>query len=183
MTSSQLHDPPGDSAGKSADVVEGTSQSLDPRYVSMRQMVGGLVTVWVGVVSAAGGLAIWLVADGTTAAAIVLASAWIVLVGGLGWRSRAWPRLQYRHASYTVDDDGIEIRTGVLWRKMVNVPRSRIQHTDVSQGPIMRMYGLGKLDLFTAGTRFADVKLPGLSRETALAIRDHLLPDDGDDGA
>jgi len=88
-----------------------------------------------------------------------------------------------RRAWYTVDEEGMENRTGVWWRKIVNVPRSRIQHTDVSQGPIMRMYGLGNLDLFTAGTRFADMKLPGLDRETALAIRDHLLPDDGADGA
>jgi membrane protein YdbS with pleckstrin-like domain len=64
----------------------------------------------------------------------------------------------------------------VIWRAVSNVPRSRVQHTDVAQGPLDRKYGLGKLIIYTAGTQHSRVELPGLEHQTALAIRDHLLP-------
>jgi len=56
-----------------------------------------------------------------------------------------------------------------------------VQHTDVSQGPAERSYGLGTLSVFTAGTDHARVGLSGLDHATALAIRDHLLPREGAD--
>ena len=45
---------------------------------------------------------------------------------------------------------------------MTNVPRSRVQHTDVSQGPLERNHGLGTLVVYTAGTDHAKVELGGL---------------------
>jgi membrane protein YdbS with pleckstrin-like domain len=61
------------------------------------------------------------------------------------------------------------------------VPRSRVQHTDVSQGPLERRYGLGTLVIYTAGTSHSRVNLEGLDHEVARRIRAHLLPkDEGD---
>ena len=56
------------------------------------------------------------------------------------------------------------------------MPRSRVQHTDVSQGPLERKLGLGTLVIYTAGTDHARVALSGLDHSTALDIREHLLP-------
>jgi membrane protein YdbS with pleckstrin-like domain len=56
-----------------------------------------------------------------------------------------------------------------------------VQHTDVSQGPLERTYGLGTLAIFTAGTDHAQVSLHGLDHGTALRIRDHLLPGESTD--
>ena len=64
---------------------------------------------------------------------------------------------------------------------MTNVPRSRVQHTDVAQGPLERRYGLGTLVIYTAGTEHAKVALPGLAYADALRIRDQLLPREGAD--
>jgi hypothetical protein len=94
----------------------------------------------------------------------------------LGWWSYRWAEVEYRHMSYDVDDDVIEIRSGVFWQSVQNVPRSRVQHTDVSQGPLERKHGLGRLVIFTAGTQHSRVELPGLAHHTALDIRDRLLP-------
>ena len=80
-----------------------------------------------------------------------------------------------------MDDEGIEIKQGVVWRRIINVPRSRMQHTDVSQGPIERSFGLGTLVIFTAGTEHARVQLHGLDHGLALRIRDHLLSSGGGD--
>jgi hypothetical protein len=68
-----------------------------------------------------------------------------------------------------------------VWRSVVNVARSRIQHTDVSQGPLERRFGLAGLLIYTAGTDHAEVQLRGLDHATALRIRDHLLAGGGDD--
>ena len=103
-------------------------------------------------------------------------------VGGfLAWLSHRWPEIAYRHTFYRVDPQGIEIRRGVVWRRTINVPKSRVQHTDVSQGPLQRTYALGTLVVYTAGTDHAKVELPGLSHARAMRIRDHLLPSGGDD--
>jgi uncharacterized protein len=56
----------------------------------------------------------------------------------------------------------------------VAVPRTRIQHLDVAQGPVQRRFGLGTLVLHTAGTFSASVALDGLAHETAMALRDDL---------
>ena len=64
---------------------------------------------------------------------------------------------------------------------MINVPRSRVQHTDVSQGPIARRFGLGKLAIYTAGTEHAMVELAGLEHGRAMRIREHLLPAEAGD--
>ena len=106
---------------------------------------------------------------------------WFVLVLLLAWHSYRWPPIAYEHTSYRIDEQGLEIRKGVYWRVVINVPRSRVQHIDVSQGPIERRFGLGTLVVYTAGTDHAKVELEGLEHGRALAIRDYLLPSESSD--
>jgi membrane protein YdbS with pleckstrin-like domain len=105
----------------------------------------------------------------------------LVLTAGTAWFSWTWPAIQHRHIGYRIDGEGIEIRRGVWWRRVIHVPRSRIQHTDVSQGPIERNFGLATLHVFTAGTEHAEVTLGGIAHHTAIAVRDHLLAGADDD--
>ena len=46
-------------------------------------------------------------------------------------------------------------------------PYVRIQHVDASRGPIERAFGLATTVVYTAGSRSADVSIPGLSPERA----------------
>jgi hypothetical protein len=156
-------------------------RQLAPQYVSVQRMARWIATAVLAFI----GLPMAIVAVFAGAGAGLLALwpllAWGVIVGLLGWSAHAWPPLAYRYASYVVGPDGMEIRRGVIWRLVINVPRSRVQHTDVSQGPIERRYDLGTLVIYTAGTDYASVHLPGLPHAEALRIRDHLLPRAGDD--
>lgn len=163
-------------------IADGVERRLDPRVVQLDRIVGWIVTAAVALGSLVGLLILFLVADGSIWLGALLGLGWIVLTAGLAWFSYRWPEVEHRHASYRVDERGIEIRKGVLWRKVVNVPRSRVQHTDVSQGPIERGFGLGTLVIYTAGTEHARVDLAGLEHGTALRIRDFLLPDHDDAG-
>lgn len=71
--------------------------------------------------------------------------------------------------------DGVLIRRGVWWRAEIFVPRARIQHTEVNQGPLDRRWGMASLSLHTAGTRLEHITLPGLPRAVAERLRDELL--------
>lgn len=144
---------------------------LDPRYVTLQRELGWY---WTAGVSLA-----LLIASFVTLGprrwywAVLI---WAMATPLLAYWSYRWAEIEYRHMAYRVDADGIEVRAGVLWRGVSNVPRSRVQHTDVAQGPFERKYELGRLIIYTAGTQHSRVELPGLEHQTALAIRDQLLP-------
>jgi uncharacterized protein len=160
-------------------IADGVRRQVDPRWIPLRQVQGLL---FAGVVALASFMAVVMlsVANGRSWLVLVL-PLWAAAVAMLGWQLRRWPAIAYRFTSYLVDDAGLEIARGVYWRTITNVSKSRIQHTDVSQGPLERKHGLGTLVVYTAGTQHSEVKLPGLEFDTAQRIRTHLLPrDEGD---
>jgi membrane protein YdbS with pleckstrin-like domain len=112
-------------------------------------------------------------------------SAWLLplliaaLGAGLTW---AWPGAYYRRLRFEVDAAGIAIERGIFWRSRIVVPRVRIQHTDVAQGPLQRRFGVGTLKLYTAGSRYTKIELPGLRHADAIALRDALLAESRDSG-
>jgi membrane protein YdbS with pleckstrin-like domain len=77
---------------------------------------------------------------------------------------------------FAVDEGGLRIRRGVFWRKVIWIPITRVQHTDVSQGPVQRKLGLGTLTIHTAGTAGASISLAGLEHGIASRLSDHLRP-------
>jgi membrane protein YdbS with pleckstrin-like domain len=84
------------------------------------------------------------------------------------------PPRRWRALGYRVDSEELRIAAGLLVRTETVVPLKRVQHIDVSQGPLERMFGVTRLVLHTAGTMNSLVVLPGLARETAEAIRDEI---------
>lgn len=158
-----------------------TMTPLDPRVVDVRRIAGLMFSAAVSV-GLFVGLGIAGVASRPGWRAMVLAAGlWVLTTVALALWLWQWSEITYRHASYRLDDEGLEIRRGVIWRRIINVPRSRVQHTDVSQGPLERSHGLSTLIVHTAGTEHARVVLSGLSRDIALGLRDQLLPRDGRD--
>ncbi len=151
-------------------------QPLDPRYVPLERAVGFVTT---GIIAVLGLGALGFVAMFTSGGLVLLgllAAAWTAVIAGLAWLALRWPEYEYRRAGYDLGDDAVEIHGGVMWRHVYRVPRSRVQHTDVAQGPLERRYGLATLVLHTAGAKHARVELGGLAHATAIALRDRLLP-------
>lgn len=170
-----------DLAPEFPSIADGVERRLDPRVVQLGRISGWIATASIALGSLLALTFLFLVADnlpGWVKALFVVL--WVIVTLALAWFSHRWPEVEHRHTSYKVDERGIEIRKGVFWRRVIHVPRSRVQHTDVSQGPIERGFGLGTLVIYTAGTDHARVDLPGLEHATALKIRDYLLPDDED---
>ncbi len=144
-------------------------RQLDRRWIVAERISGA---IGAGAISAGGLLAVLLFGGPGRQVWLVI---WAVVAGALFTAAMVAPALQYRRASYAVSPLGIEIRRGVLWRRVTIVPRSRIQHTDVEQGPLLRRFGLAKLVIHTAGTEHATVPLFGLAMKDAVAIRDGLI--------
>jgi membrane protein YdbS with pleckstrin-like domain len=159
-----------------ARVDDGVRTPLDPRAITLDRIAGGIFSAIFSIALVGGAAVPVLVADlpGFVDASLMVAPAIVAaLVAGFNY---AWPAISHRHKSYTVNAASIEIRSGVVWRKVISVPRTRVQHTDVSQGPLERRFDLGTLVIYTAGTEHSKIDLRGLAHDRASMIRDHLLP-------
>ncbi len=86
-------------------------------------------------------------------------------------------RARARRTTWHLDERGLHVRRGLVWRKEILVPRSRVQHLDLERGPIERRFGLATLVVHTAGTRLNALRQSGFLDEDAVALRDALLPE------
>jgi len=163
-------------------IADGRFRQLDPKSIQAARITGGISSAVLAAVAMIGMLTILLTARPGLLGALMLAGGWLVLCALLATASIFWPGVRHRYISYRVDPLGLRIRRGVVWRSETTVPKSRVQHTDVSQGPIERGFGLATLIVHTAGTENASVSLGGLTHDVALRIRDFLI-EVGDDDA
>jgi membrane protein YdbS with pleckstrin-like domain len=61
----------------------------------------------------------------------------------------------------------------------VLLPFNRVQHAEVSNGPLQRKYGLATLKFFTAGGSSVDLKIDGLHKERAEKMRSFIMEKSG----
>lgn len=100
----------------------------------------------------------------------IVAVVWIalVLIGGI------YTLLRYRRWGFVLDDDSLFLVRGVIKRVDTSVPYVRVQHVDTQRGPIERAVGLGSVVVYTAGSRGADIEIPGLRPDRATELRERL---------
>ncbi len=84
------------------------------------------------------------------------------------------PQLAYKFWWFDVKENELYVERGIFTRIRTVVPYSKIQHIDVQQSILDRFFNLAKLVLYTAGTRGADIIIPGLPLEYAESLRDSL---------
>ncbi len=141
----------------------GAMRSLDPsvRVVwAVQALVSALVvSVIVGIVST--------VVEGFLWAGPLT----FLVVGGV---TVALSVLRYRVWRFQVREDSLFLERGVFTRTTTVVPYVRIQHVDSSRGPVERAVGLASVVVYTAGSRGADVTIPGLTPEDAEALQQRL---------
>ena len=162
---------------QSLSIVDGEEHAVDPRSVTLARLVGLPTISVIGVVAAAGLTIVWALGGPPTVVYLSLLAVELGLSAVALTIGYKWPELHHRHLRYRVDESGVRIQRGVLWRKVISIPASRVQHTDVSQGPLQRRYELATLTVHTAGTQGASIELSGLEHGVAKRLRDHLLPD------
>lgn len=98
----------------------------------------------------------------------------LALAGLAGW---SLGRARWRRTRWKLDERGLSVQRGLVWRSEVLVPRTRVQHLDLERGPIERRFGLATLVVHTAGTRMHALRQHGFLDADAVALRDALLPE------
>lgn len=112
---------------------------------------------------------------------VVLTFSLLALVGGILALATFWPKWEHARAGYRLLPDRIECWHGLVWRRSISVPISRVQYTDVKQGPMQRKYAIATLVVHTAGTLGSDIEFPGLPPALANEVRDWLVGETGSD--
>ena len=115
-----------------------------------------------------------LVAVGLAAVArewVPLGALVTLLVGALGLVLAV---LRYRRWRFELQADALYLERGVVTRVRTVVPFVRVQHVDTQRSPVERLLGLSSVVVYTAGSRSADVTVPGLTPDRADELRARL---------
>lgn len=153
MTADELFAPP------SADW-----QRLSPKYRTLRQLSSFFMLIPFGiavVILVLVGVPWWI--PTLVATVGVLSTIWRFIWAGREARSWAYAELE----------DDLWITHGLWFRSLTAVPYGRLQVVEVASGPIERSLGLATVTLVTASAQ-TDATIPGLPREDAARLRDHL---------
>jgi membrane protein YdbS with pleckstrin-like domain len=81
----------------------------------------------------------------------------------------------YEKAGVALRERDILYKSGIFFHDVEAVPFNRIQHCELSQGPLERYFGLSSVSVFTAGGSSSDVVIEGLSREKAIRLKNYIL--------
>lgn len=148
-----------------ADVIPDDLQPVEPSYRNALRMRA--VMFWVPVFLVA------LVADRLLLAETPFGGLPPLVIGLIGLSGiTVAPDRIYRRLGYAIDRRLLRTVRGWLFHTDTVVPFVRVQHIDVTRGPVDKMFGTASLVVHTAGTHNSVVVLPGLSPGRAAEIRD-----------
>lgn len=82
------------------------------------------------------------------------------------------PQRTYRRLRYRLTDSMLHNVHGWMFHTDTLVPFVRVQHLDVTRGPLDKLFGTASLVVHTAGTHNSIVTVNGLSPDRAAEIRD-----------
>lgn len=100
----------------------------------------------------------------------VALGAWMVLFALSLYLS--WKR--WVVAGYALREHDITHQHGVLFRTVTTIPFNRMQHCEISRGPVESAFGLATLRVFTAGGSSSDLSIEGLPVEEAQRIKEFI---------
>lgn len=142
---------------------------IDNSYLSVVR-IGFTLIHFLGLMAAA--VFTWLLPSPASIITSIIAT---ILLCSFLWLFFIWAPRSVKRKQYLLRELDINFQSGYLFWKMVSVSNNRIQHMEVSQGPIERRYGLATLVIYTAGTLGSELKIPGLILSKAQQLKSQLL--------
>ncbi len=85
-----------------------------------------------------------------------------------------WYFVGFFKKKYAIREKDITYKSGVLMKTVTTVPFSRIQHVEINESPLARLFKLAALDVFTAGDSSTDLVVRGLTKMEALEIKEFI---------
>ncbi|WP_083989144.1 PH domain-containing protein [Paraurantiacibacter namhicola] len=135
---------------------------LDPAYTTVLRIVAALTSLPFII-----GALVLEIADLLPTGAIIAPVFLIALMLVL-----RLPMRRYQARGYRLDADRLRVVRGIWFNSDTVVPFARVQHIDVEQGPLERLFDLATLTVHTAGSHNASVHLPGLKHADATDMRE-----------
>ena len=80
-----------------------------------------------------------------------------------------------KRIAYALREQDLSLQKGLFFRSLACQPVLRIQHIELKRGPLDRMAGLAKLQVFSAGGAGHTFEIPGLAVPEAQKIRQFIL--------
>ena len=103
--------------------------------------------------------------------------AWVISVAGLALVAlitmHSW--FAARAMRFVLREHDLVFESGVVFKSLMIQPLTRVQHVEITRGPIDKRYGLASVRLFSAGSKTATFAIPGLLLGDAEAIREFAL--------
>jgi membrane protein YdbS with pleckstrin-like domain len=145
-------------------------EGLPARYRTLRWLVYAAVMF----LALAGlGVLVWFELDAVDE---IRWGVWVA-VGGVFMAASVWALEEAKGfpiRGVLVREHDLSYRSGFLRRETVTVPFNRIQHSEISQGPVARAFDVCTLKLYTAGNSGANLRVAGMDVERAKRLRERL---------
>ncbi|MBD3581072.1 PH domain-containing protein [Flavobacterium selenitireducens] len=84
-------------------------------------------------------------------------------------------RISFSKKGFAFREHDVLYRDGVIATHTMIIPYNRIQHVALHEGAISRIFGLAKVEIFTAGGSQSDIEIPGIEKEQAENIKQLLM--------
>lgn len=84
-------------------------------------------------------------------------------------------RIGFQKKGFAFRMHDVLFRQGVIATNTMVIPYNRIQHVSLHEGIVSRMFGLAKIEIFTAGGHSSDLEIPGIEKQQAENIKQLLM--------
>ena len=113
------------------------------------------------------GTPFWIVIPFFAGEIVILFSVFLFIWLVIMILTAVWIPAAFKALEYTIDEDGVKMKGGVVWKKYVTVPYSKITNVDITRGPLQRLFNIGTIHVQTAGAagkqgEKAELKLAGI---------------------
>lgn len=144
-------------------------QPLPPRALTMIRLRTA-TAVFVALLLLVLGIVALVVGEPAAGVACLAVAAGVV---GVWWW---YAGLLYRSYRWLLTAETIELRRGVIVRRHVVLPRTRVQNVTRTAGPVARAFGLVSVTVHSAGANTPNIMLPDVTVEIGESLRAGLLP-------
>jgi len=94
-----------------------------------------------------------------------------LIIIGIAIISATYSYFSAKFKGYILREKDVLYKQGIWWRKRTGVSFKRIQHIDITHGPIERKFEIATIKFFTAGGATADLSISGLPKSYAEQMR------------
>jgi membrane protein YdbS with pleckstrin-like domain len=81
----------------------------------------------------------------------------------------------FKKKAYAFRNHDVIYRSGIIATNTMIIPYNRVQHVALHEGFFSRMFGLAKIEIFTAGGNSGDIEIPGIKKEEAENIKQLIM--------